>query len=174
MHYQYLRSLFEFFCMWIFLWVKFSWYSCSMWKKLGWHNWFWLLVPEGLSFFNPEGFCYSYALPFSLWVILVKIACLVPYTMFWKTPLVFSQSGTVIKYLVQIMFIYYRRSGNENICEGVHKCGIITNWKIYCVWYFGQDLKSSCAKTCDLVQKLEHAIERVYLHQCFGNKFFLA
>ena len=34
--------------MWIFSWTKLSWYSCSMWGKLGGLNWFWWFVYEGL------------------------------------------------------------------------------------------------------------------------------
>ena len=41
---------------------------------------------------------------------------------FKKTPLASSQRGIVIKYL---KFKYYRRSGNENICQGICKFGII-------------------------------------------------
>ena len=33
-------------------------------------------------------------------------------------------------------------------------------------------LKSPCAKACYSIEKLEHAIERVYLPQYFGYKFF--
>ena len=40
-----------------------------------------------------------------------------------KFPLASSQSGIVIKYLVQI---YYHRSGNKNICQGVCKFTIIS------------------------------------------------
>ena len=52
--------------MWIFPWIRLSWNSCSMWEKLGWHNWFWQFLCEGLSFFNPKRFSYSYAWSCSL------------------------------------------------------------------------------------------------------------
>ena len=45
--------------MWIFTWINFSWCSCSVWGKTGWLNWFWQPLCEGLSSFNPKGFCYS-------------------------------------------------------------------------------------------------------------------
>ena len=32
-------------------------------------------------------------------------------------------------------------------------------------------LKSDCANACYFIQKLEPVIGRVYLPQCFGNKF---
>ena len=49
-----------------FPWIKLSWHSCSMWDTLGWLNWFWQFFCEGLSSFNPNGFCNSYACPSSL------------------------------------------------------------------------------------------------------------
>ena len=61
-----MRSLFEFCWMWIFPQVKLSWHSCSMWDKLGWFNWFWQFLCEGLFSFNPKGFCCSYAWSCSL------------------------------------------------------------------------------------------------------------
>ena len=42
--------------------------------------------------------------------------------------------GIAINYLVQLKFIYYHRSGNNNICQGVCKLGIICKWKICCIW----------------------------------------
>ena len=32
-----------------------------MWDKLGWLNWFWQFLCDGLSSLNPKGFYYSYA-----------------------------------------------------------------------------------------------------------------
>ena len=58
-------------------------------------------------------------------LILVQIDRIVSYAMFLKTPLASSQGGIVIKYLVQLNFIYYYRSGNKNICQGICKFGII-------------------------------------------------
>ena len=52
--------------MWIFPSIKLSWHSCSMWNKLGWLNWFWQFLNEGLSFFDPKWFYYSYAWSYSL------------------------------------------------------------------------------------------------------------
>ena len=52
--------------MWFFPWIKLPWYSCSMWDKLGWLNWFWQFLCEGLSSFNPKRFYYSYAWSWSL------------------------------------------------------------------------------------------------------------
>ena len=52
--------------MWIFPWIKLSWYSCSMWDKLGWLNWLWQFLCEGLPSFNPKRFCYPYAWSCSL------------------------------------------------------------------------------------------------------------
>ena len=46
--------------MWIFHWIKLSWHSCFMWEKLGWLNWFWQFLCEGLSSFNSKGLYYSY------------------------------------------------------------------------------------------------------------------
>ena len=43
-----------------------SWYFCSMWDKLGWLNWFWQFLCDGLSSLNPKGFYYSYAWFYSL------------------------------------------------------------------------------------------------------------
>ena len=45
--------------MWIFPWIKLSWYPCSMWEQLGWLNWFWQLLCETLFSFKPKGFYYS-------------------------------------------------------------------------------------------------------------------
>ena len=52
--------------MWIFPWTKLFWHSCCMWDKLGWLNWFWQFLCEGLSSFNPKRFYYSYAWSCSL------------------------------------------------------------------------------------------------------------
>ena len=52
----------EFCWLWLFLWIKLSRHSCSMWGKLGWLSW----PCEGLSSFNRKGFCYSYAWSCSL------------------------------------------------------------------------------------------------------------
>ena len=65
-----------------------------------------------------------------------------PYATFWKTPLASNQNGIVIKYFVEIVVIYYHRSGNKNICQGVRKFGIIDKWKICCVWDNSQDLSN--------------------------------
>ena len=48
--------------MWIFPWIKLSWYSYCVWDEPGSINWFWQFLCEGLSSFNPKWFCYSYAL----------------------------------------------------------------------------------------------------------------
>ena len=45
--------------MWIFPWIKLSWHPCSMWEQLGWLNWFWQFLCEGLFSFKPKGFYYS-------------------------------------------------------------------------------------------------------------------
>ena len=52
---------FQFCWMWIFPRTKLSWYSYCLWDKLGWLNWFWQFLCEGLSSFNSKGFWYSYA-----------------------------------------------------------------------------------------------------------------
>ena len=49
---EYLWPSFEFGWILIFLWVKLSWHSCSMWDKTGWLNWFWQFFCEGLSSFK--------------------------------------------------------------------------------------------------------------------------
>ena len=46
--------------------IKLSWQSCSMWEKLGWLNWFWQFLCEGLSSFNSKTFYYTYAWSCSL------------------------------------------------------------------------------------------------------------
>ena len=51
---------------WIFPGIKLSWHSYSMWDKLGWLNWFWHFLCEGLSSRNPKGLYYSYAWSCSL------------------------------------------------------------------------------------------------------------
>ena len=58
---------------------------------------------------------------------------------FKKFPLASSQSGVVIKYLVEIKYMYYHRSRNKNIGQGVCKFGIIGKWNIYCIWDNGKD-----------------------------------
>ena len=45
----------------LFPWIKLSRHSCSMWGKLGWLDWFWQFLCEGLSSVNMEGFSFSYA-----------------------------------------------------------------------------------------------------------------
>ena len=52
--------------MWIFPWIVIFWYSCCMWDILGWLNWFWQFLCEGLSSFISKGLCYSYAWSCSL------------------------------------------------------------------------------------------------------------
>ena len=63
---KYIRPSFKVCWMWIVLWIKLSWHSCSMWDKLGWLDWFWQFLCERLSFFHQKGFYYSYAWPCSL------------------------------------------------------------------------------------------------------------
>ena len=50
--------------IWIFHWIKLSWHSCSVWDKLGWLDWFWQFICQGLSSCNIrgnlKGFFYSY------------------------------------------------------------------------------------------------------------------
>ena len=60
----------------------------------------------------------------------MKIAWFVPYATFWKKSFGFSQIEIVIKYLVQLKFVYYHRSWNKNICQGVCKFAIISKRKI--------------------------------------------
>ena len=84
---------------------------------------------------------------------------------FKKTPLASSQSGIVIKYL---KFKYYRRSGNENICQGICKFGIIGKWKHFCVWDNDQAFCNSEELLCqfmlfDTNLLFEPAIERLHL-----------
>ena len=45
---------FGFRLLWIFPWIKFPCLSCSMWDKPGWLYWFWQLLWEMLSSFNPR------------------------------------------------------------------------------------------------------------------------
>ena len=35
--------------------------NLTLWGKLGWLNWFWQFLHDGLSSFNSKGFCYSHA-----------------------------------------------------------------------------------------------------------------
>ena len=58
---RYLWPSFKFCWIWIFTLIKISWHFGSMWDKLGCLNWFWQFLSNSLSFFNPEGFYYSYA-----------------------------------------------------------------------------------------------------------------
>ena len=67
MLYKYLKPSFQFGWMWIYPLIKFSWHSCSMWDKLGWLNWFWQFLYEGISFFNLKRFYYSYVWSCSLY-----------------------------------------------------------------------------------------------------------
>ena len=82
-----------------------------------------------------------------LQLILVKIARFVPYVKFSKNSFG-PQSGIVSKYLAQLKFIYYPRSGNKNICQGVCKFGIISIWPICCIWDNGQDFGNSEESLC--------------------------
>ena len=43
---------FKFCWLQIFLWITFSWNSCSMWDKTEWLNWFWQFLCGSVSFFN--------------------------------------------------------------------------------------------------------------------------
>ena len=73
---------------------------------------------------------------------------------FQNTVLAFSQSGTVIKYLVQLKFIYYHRPGNKNVGQGVCKFGTSGKWKICCVQDNGQgsgDFEEFQCKACYLI-----------------------
>ena len=54
-----------------------------------------------------------------------KLPNVVVYTTFWKILLASSQSGVVINFKVYtIKFMYYHRSENSIICQGVCKFGI--------------------------------------------------
>ena len=65
-----------------------SWHSGSMWYKLGWHNWFWQFLCDGLSSFKPYGFCYSYVY---YWYFYTHI--ILPYVFDW---LYFTQCLTFL------------------------------------------------------------------------------
>ena len=66
MLYKYLRPLFQIFWMWIFPQIKLSWHFYPMWHNLGWLNWFWQFLLEGLPSFNPKRFSNSYVWSCSL------------------------------------------------------------------------------------------------------------
>ena len=61
-----MKPSFQFCWIWIFPWTKLSWYSCSIWDKAEWFNWFWQFLCERFSSFNPKRFFYSYAWSCSL------------------------------------------------------------------------------------------------------------
>ena len=61
-----MKPSFQFCWIWIFPWTKLSWYSCSIWDKAEWLNWFWQFLCERFSSFNPKRFFYSYAWSCSL------------------------------------------------------------------------------------------------------------
>ena len=72
-----IQGLFEFCWLWVFLWIKLSWYSCPMWAKPEWLNWFWQFHFEMLSSFNPKGFARDLSLENSadaylcFWLVLL-------------------------------------------------------------------------------------------------------
>ena len=87
-----------------------------------------------------------------------------------KKLLASNQSGIVIKYLVQLKFIYYYRSWNKNIFQDLCKCGIIGKWKIRCVFGNGQYLGNFEELLCQgmlFVQKLEPVFAPRFWQQIF-------
>ena len=69
-----------------------------------------------------------------------------------------SQIAIVIKYLEQLKFVYYHRSGNKNIDQGVCQLELSVNVKfVACgtVVTILAILKSPCAMECYLIQKPE-------------------
>ena len=108
-----------------------------MWDKLGWYNWFWQLLSEGLSSFNPERFCYSYAWscswyeerPFCAGLISRKICW---FSLMFKTDFT-SFSVLLLFPLLITLFVFmdgfwcyfiYQRWGslNESICCRAYSC----------------------------------------------------
>ena len=72
--------------MWVFPWIKLSWHSCSLWDKLGWLNWFWQFLCEGLSLIRKDSMTHMhgfgvYALCFCTGLISGKLCGLL--LMFW-------------------------------------------------------------------------------------------
>ena len=76
--------------MWIFPWIKLSWHSCSMWDKLGWLNWFWQFLCEGLYSFNPKRFYYSYARSCSFCVTRTSFCMRLISTKIWIRTSIFA------------------------------------------------------------------------------------
>ena len=66
-------------------------------------------------------------------VILVEIAWFFLYARLWEITLASSYTWIVIKYMAQLRFIHYHRSGNKNICRSVCKSGINSKSKSCCV-----------------------------------------
>ena len=89
------------------------------------------------------------------WMILMKI----PFDCYW----------------ILVGVKVYTLPGNKSILQEAWEFGIISKWKICCGWNNGKDfgnLKSSCVKTCNLIQKRESAIETVYLPPMFWQYIF--
>ena len=61
----------KFYWIWIFPWFQLSWYSCFMWDKFGWLNWFSQFLCEGFIFNLPlirkDSVTHMHGLPCSLW-----------------------------------------------------------------------------------------------------------
>ena len=53
--------------------IKLSWHSCSMWDKLGWINWFWQFLCEGLSSFLKDSITHMHGLMHSFWFYFIHL-----------------------------------------------------------------------------------------------------
>ena len=105
-----MRPSLQFCWMEIFPWIKLSWHSCSMWDKLGWLNWFWQFLCDGLSLIRKDSITHMHGLavyvkeglPFawdlslensadSYWCFWLALLCSVSYFFFlYWSPLLFS------------------------------------------------------------------------------------
>ena len=83
-----------------------------MWDKLGWVNWFWQFLCEGLSSFNLKRFYYSYAWSCSLCERRTSFCMRVISRKLCGLLLIFSTSFT----LVSVLLLFLYRSPSSLLC----------------------------------------------------------
>ena len=109
--------------MWIFLWIKLSRHSCSMWDKLRWLNWFRQFICGELYSFNlRNSITHMHGL-----VVYVKEGLSFALSFVWKS-LVFRIVGWSHKYyfdrcsseLAQVVPLPYSRGRSTHYSDRLH------------------------------------------------------
>ena len=113
--------MFQFCWMWIFRWMKLSWRSCFMWKKLGLLNWFWQFPNEGLPSFNLKRIYYTYVWSCSFCEKTTSFCViLISWYLYCKTLQVLTYIFCLDLLHLVPFFLFLHRSSSLPLCTVFH------------------------------------------------------